>query len=277
MMYSAKQLATNETLVLYSERKSDGEKVEVRIRCVGRVEPEDAIYMQFYNLVVRKCLYGMKLEEMGRNFFDRHAAIDIPSHRLTLWPGFVTSMRMHEQDIMLCVEVTHKVLRLDNVLFLINGLRANRDFRKAVHEEIVGTIVMTSYNRSTYHVDDIEWDISPKDTFDLKGSPITYAEYYETRYQTKITDMNQPMLVVRPRKKDQHKGYTGPVYLVPETCQMTGLSDAMRANFGLMKDLSKHLHMPPAERVNAVSGFMKRLLGTETVHIVSHVHFCLNE
>jgi aubergine-like protein len=98
----------------------------------------------------------------------------------------------------------------------LTGNRANRDFRKAVHEEIVGTILMTSYNRNTYHVDDIEWDISPKDTFDVKGSPITYAEYYETRYQTKITDMNQPMLVVRPWKKDHHKGYAGPVYLVPD-------------------------------------------------------------
>ncbi len=57
----------------------------------------------------------------------------------------------------------------------------------------------------------------------------------------------------------------------PETCQMTGLSDAMRANFGLLKDFSKHLHMPPAERVNAVSGFMKRFLGTETVSVYFNI------
>jgi hypothetical protein len=52
---------------------------------------------------------------------------------------------------------------------------------------------------------------------------------------------------------------------------MTGLSDAMRANFGLLKDFSKHLHMPPAERVNAVSGFMKRFLGTETVSVYFNI------
>ena len=279
MLYSVKNQAPDGTPVsLYSEKKTDKTQVEIKIRMVGKVEPKDPIYMQFYNLIIRKCLYGLDLEPMGRNFFDRHAAIEIPAHRLTLWPGYVTAMRAHEKDTMLCVEVTHKVLRLDNVLSMINGLRNNRDFRDAVGQEIIGSIVMTSYNRKTYRVDDIEWNVSPMNTFDCKGTQTTYMEYYETRYNIKISDRNQPLLVVRPREREKHQGVIQNIYLIPETCQMTGLSDAMRANFGLMKDLSQHLHMAPAKRVDAVNGFMRRLRNSPEVHTlcICSIYFFFN-
>jgi aubergine-like protein len=262
MLYCIRNLGT---LSLRSERKMDGASVEVTVRCVGKVEPEEDIYFQFYNLIVRKCLFGMELEQMGRNFFDRHAAINIPSHRLTLWPGYVTAMRAHEKEILLCVEVTHKVLRLDSVLTVLNGMKNQRDFKKQLGDDLVGTIVMTSYNRKTYKVEDIEWTVTPSHTFDCKGTPVTYADYYQTRYQITLKDMTQPMLVAQPDKRDVHKGHVGPIYLVPELCQMTGLSDAMRANFSLMKDLSQHLHMVPAKRVTAVTNFMRRLQGSPDV------------
>ncbi len=47
----------------------------------------DPTYMHFYHLILRRCLFGMELEEMGRNFFDHKAAIEIKAHRLALWPG----------------------------------------------------------------------------------------------------------------------------------------------------------------------------------------------
>lgn len=40
--------------------------------------------------------------------------------------------------------------------------------------------------------------------------------------------------------KNERTGHN--VCLVPELCEMTGLTDSMRANFNLMKDLSRVLH-----------------------------------
>jgi aubergine-like protein len=32
------------------------------------------------------------------------------------------------------------------------------------------------------------------------------------------------------------------IYLLPELCEMTGLTDEHRANFNLMKEMGQHLH-----------------------------------
>lgn len=58
--------------------------------------------------------------------------------------------------------------------------------------------------------------------------------------------MNQPLLV-------SLKDRTGnEIYLIPELCEMTGLTDAHRANFGLMKELSQHLHKNAQKRIQDV-------------------------
>lgn len=47
--------------------------------------------------------------------------------------------------------------------------------------------------------------------------------------------------------------------LVPELCEMTGLTDSHRANFGLMKDLSGILHKSAYERSNEVKALIKEM------------------
>jgi hypothetical protein len=41
-------------------------------------------------------------------------------------------------------------------------------------------------------------------------------------YNIQVTDMNQPLLVSRPKKKDIRMGRTEPIYLLPELCTLTG-------------------------------------------------------
>jgi aubergine-like protein len=133
------------------------------------------------------------------------------------------------------------------------------DVRQQIKNELVGSIVMTTYNRKTYRIDDIDWEKTPRDKFDCQDRQVSFHEYYRDKYSQPTTDMNQPLLVSRAKKKDFHRGQTGPALLIPELCQMTGLTDGMRSNFQLMKSLSTHLHKTPAERVRAVQNFMKRL------------------
>jgi len=186
----------------------------------------------------------------------------------------VTSIRHHEQKILLCVETTHKVLRLDSALHIIKGLErscgSNRAaFIDAVTKEFKDTIVMTSYNRKTYHVDGVTFDQSPTSTFELKnGLVVTLAEYYKSKYDTEIKDLHQPLLIAKPSKRDMQRGDTGDVLLVPELCQSTGLTDAMRANFSLMKELAKYLHQGPQEKARELDHFMRRMLQNETVHFL---------
>ena len=68
-------------------------------------------------------------------------------HRLELWPGFATAIQQYEKQIMLCAEVTHKILRTDTVYDFLNDLYGNRprSFHDDAIKGLVGEIVLTRY------------------------------------------------------------------------------------------------------------------------------------
>lgn len=69
------------------------------------------------------------------------------------------------------------------------------------------------------------------------GEDIQYGKYFYDKYGVTIKQPAQPLLVSMPRDRQRRRDGTfddKPVNLVPELCQMTGLSDDQRANFKLM-------------------------------------------
>lgn len=55
---------------LLSTRKSDETHIKIDIRIVGSVAQGDPHYLQFFNIIMRKCMDYLKLQLVGRNFFD---------------------------------------------------------------------------------------------------------------------------------------------------------------------------------------------------------------
>ena len=53
--------------------------------------------------------------------------------------------------------------------------------------------------------------------------------------------------------------------LVPELCFLTGLSDEVRADFNVMKDLAVHTRVTPDARVRSLNAFIQRITGNEEV------------
>ena len=88
------------------------------------------------------------------------------------------------------------------------------------------------------------------------GTKMSLKDYYRTRWNVIIEHEDQPLIVSYPRKKDINKGMTDKIFLVPELCHMTGLTDTMRKNFELMKRLSVHLHMNPSDRKKRLDEFI---------------------
>ena len=90
----------------------------------------------------------LNLTMMKRNYFDSEAAIDIPvslhsckyrhvnirciifivflflqQHKLSIWPGYLTTIHLHNNDYLLGVEIVHKVLRQDSALNVMERIR----------------------------------------------------------------------------------------------------------------------------------------------------------
>jgi aubergine-like protein len=112
-------------------------------------------------------------------------------------------------------------------------------------------------------VDDVYFDVTPRSTFEVKKKrnvkKITYVDYYLQKYHAKIHDLDQPLLISLTKARERRSGKPEYVYLVPELCRLTGLTDEMRANFILMKDLGEHTRINPPVRVKRLENFNQRL------------------
>ena len=117
------------------------------------------------------------------------------------------------------------------------------------------------YNNMSYKIDDIAWDKSPSDTFtNSRGETMSFVEYYKKQYQITIQDDKQPLLINRPKKKGTSELEADRIVcLVPELCLMTGLTDAMRADFKVMKDVAVITRVTPQARFDAIGKFIRRV------------------
>uniref|UniRef100_A0A2H1V8Y3 SFRICE_015587 n=1 Tax=Spodoptera frugiperda TaxID=7108 RepID=A0A2H1V8Y3_SPOFR len=273
VIYSMKRLHPDPT-EFYSDRKSDKQKMVITVKLIGDVAPGDYHYIQIFNIILRKCFLVMDLQLMGRDYFDPTAKIDIPEFRLQIWPGYKTTINQYEDKLLMVAVITHKVLRLDTVLQMLKTYTTTKggNYKKCFLEDIVGKIVMTNYNRRTYRVDDVAWLATPKSTFNLRNEKISYIDYYKKKYNINIRDVDQPLLISRSKPRDIRAGMPELIYLVPELCRQTGLTEEMRNNFKLTKALDAHTKIGPDIRVNKLLQFNRNL--TQNPEVIKELNTC---
>jgi len=57
-------------MVFTSTRQSDEQHITITVRLVNDILVGDAQYIQFFNIIMRKCYDHLKLKLVGRNYFD---------------------------------------------------------------------------------------------------------------------------------------------------------------------------------------------------------------
>ncbi|XP_071783915.1 piwi-like protein 1 isoform X2 [Centroberyx gerrardi] len=252
----------NKETVLHSETRH-GEKVQITVTLTNELPPTSPVCLQFYNIIFRRILRMLNMQQIGRNYYSPSDPLNIPQHRLTIWPGFTTTILQYESSIMLCTDVSHKVLRSETVLDFMANLRqrcGNQRFPEACAKELVGLIVLTKYNNKTYRIDDIAWDHTPNNTFKRGDAEVSFKSYYKTQYGLDISDGNQVLLVSNVKRMGPSGGPPpGPAMLIPEFCYLTGLTDKMRADFNIMKDLSTHTRLTPEQREGRLTRFVTNI------------------
>lgn len=73
----------------------------------------------------------------------------------------------------------------------------------------------------------------------------------------------QFLLISKAKERDLRAGKSELIYLIPELSRATGMTDAMRANFTLMQDLSAYTRLNPDSRVKQLHKFNKRIQSTK--------------
>uniref|UniRef100_A0A665WN07 Piwi-like RNA-mediated gene silencing 1 n=1 Tax=Echeneis naucrates TaxID=173247 RepID=A0A665WN07_ECHNA len=260
LLFLPLRLDSKET-VLFSETRN-GEKVKITVTLTNELPPTSPVCIQFYNIIFRRILRILNLQQIGRNYYDPHDPLNIPQHRLTIWPGYTTTILQYESAIMLCTDVSHRVLRSETVLDFMANLRQQwgpHRFPEICTKELVGLIVLTKYNNKTYRIDGIAWDHTPNNTFKRGDTDISYKNYYKTQYGLDITDGNQVLLISQVKRGPLGAPLPSPAMLIPELCYLTGLTEKMRSDFQIMKDLSQQTRLSPQEREGRLHRFVTNL------------------
>ena len=248
----------------------------VKVRLTFVKTPPDDELLPFYNSLMHKVMNRLQYVIINRQHYSPLHKIEIQQHRLEVWPGWLTSIQRLDGGIKLTVDATFRVLRLQTVLDLMTEIKnRNRGTRlkELLETELIGTIIMTRYNNRSYRIDEIDMTRKASDTFTMSnGEEISYADYILNHYNVRVRDLNQPMIVNHPKpKRGQPQSSTDAIYLIPELCVTTGLTDDMRANFNIMKAIGEHTRLPPDVRESKLVEFLQQMATDERARSVLEV------
>ncbi|XP_008018768.2 piwi-like protein 4 [Chlorocebus sabaeus] len=235
-----------------SSETQRGEIIKMTITLKRELPSSSPVCIQVFNIIFRKILKKLSMYQIGRNFYNPSESVEIPQHKLSLWPGFAISVSYFESKLLFSADVSYKVLRNETVLEFMTALCQRTGlscFTQTCEKQLIGLIVLTRYNNRTYSIDDIDWSVKPTHTFQKRdGTEITYVDYYKQQYDITVSDLNQPMLVSLLKRKRNDNSEARLAHLIPELCFLTGLTDQATSDFQLMKAVAEKTRLPPSGR-----------------------------
>ncbi|XP_055531352.1 protein aubergine-like [Wyeomyia smithii] len=259
-LFSRHRLAKD--LVEYPTKDATtGQEYIITFRKVGTVDGTNEMAFMVFNLINRKAMAGLNLQLIGRNYFDPAGKVPISQYGIDLYPGYLTSIRQHEQDVLMCAEITHKVMRVDNCYAQLRQcMTQGGNWKDNFKRSIIGSVVMANYGKNnTYMVNDVEFNTTPESRFDTQSGSMSFIQYYKTRYNIDIRDPRQPMLISRSKPRDIRAGKPECICLIPELVRATGITDEMRKNFNLMRAVADCTRLAPDRRIERLEAFNRRL------------------
>ncbi|CAL1531960.1 unnamed protein product [Lymnaea stagnalis] len=269
ILYLQRQLP-KDPMECVSTRSYDGASIAVNFKFVCEVHSNTPQFLQIVNLMFKRVQVALEMKQIRDHYFNLNLAVKIPKHRIEVMPGYTSSILRYDGGNLLGVDIIHKILRMDTYLDalyqLFHAVKKNpEEFKRRATKDLVGVIVMTRHNNKTYRVDDINWNGRPTDSFEKKGEQITYVDYYKQHWNLPITDLEQPLLVSKPTEKDLRRGEEKNLHLIPELCTITGLSEQMRTDFNIMRDLAVHTRIGPAERLGQIQKLLNEINQSQKV------------
>ncbi len=254
-------LLPDRVTTLTSNSDNDDSKITVTIIFKKKKLMKDCIHL--YNVLFERIMKILKFVRFGRKNFDPTAPKLIPQHKLEIWPGYVTAVDEYEDGVMLCLDVSHRLLCTDTVLdILTHAYMSDRNnYQQKALESLLGAVVLTRYNNKTYRIDDILFNATPLSTFQMNDKEISYNEYYKNHHGIELKDKKQPLLLSREERRVSGKAdkETITFCLIPEICFLTGITDALRSDQKVMREIASITRVTPNQRVDSLNKFCRNL------------------
>ncbi|KAL4470488.1 hypothetical protein ABPG74_012099 [Tetrahymena malaccensis] len=246
---------------------SDGQKYSIDLRYIKSIEANDESTQnldkitvnykkgnqvtQLLNIILKSIIREENYLEIGKNskFFEKNSRSDItiPSRNgnsvLEAYKGFTFNVTPSQDNIYIMIDFCSRIIRKETAL----------EYITANNNQIAGLSVITKYNNyQIYLIDRVDHTKTPLSTFLNKRTniQITFAQYYKERYGIQIRNMSQPLLVHKRKYREANTNIQKieEVYLIPEICNMTGMTEEQRSNFQAMREVANHTKLTPQQR-----------------------------
>ncbi|XP_015435160.1 PREDICTED: piwi-like protein 1 [Dufourea novaeangliae] len=214
----------------------------------------------FFNVLLGRVMRALSLVRIGQHSFNPKGIHAVPQHKLEVWPGYVTTINEYVGGLKLCIDAKHRVMRTETVRDMMVNLGSKPNMRDLIMKELIGLSVFTRYNNKSYCIDDIDWDKNPTYVFEKGDAKISLLDYYKQHWNLQIKDTQQPLLVNCAKTKSS----TGApqeqlILLIPELCFVANLTDSIRSDFRIMKDLDALTKMSPNARRDVFRHFVQEV------------------
>lgn len=228
--------------VIYSFKKNDGcsfkvqlnqQNYQVQIELISEVKSLLTKLIPFYKRFIYKLLSVNNLICINKNYFEK---INIVSFKdLEIWTGFHPTINILNEklflnlcDITFIIRKQFAIDVLDNLKMIYKG----EIYKSQVNEYFKNIPVVTVYNNyKIFIVQCVDFNKTPKNFFQMKDKNISFLQYFYDKYNYKIKNEEQPMLKCFDKKSKIQ------IYLVPEMCLMTRLTNQMKSDTSFLNKI----------------------------------------
>ncbi|CAG9320746.1 unnamed protein product [Blepharisma stoltei] len=244
------KIIREEPFAVTAQGYNPGESYILNIRLVGTIGSSNIeTYRMYSNSMLKKMLQKIGLIQLTKlpKYYDKRQTVQVTQHNLEIWRGYTASFSHHLTEMLLNVDFSSKIIRHVSVLQYMTEIRANTKpdrLRQALESELIGKTVMAKYgNYKCHRIDGLALNESPLNTFDGPTGLTTYRDYYITQYNIEIQDFRQPLLISTTERGAKV------IRLIPELCDLTGISEDMRKDYRAMNDIAVHTRLQPQDRL----------------------------
>ncbi|XP_030569875.1 protein argonaute-3 [Drosophila novamexicana] len=248
-------------LTTFVSKNVDNKDIEIRLLFKKKESLKNCI--QLYNILFDRVMKTLNYVKFDRKHFDPSRPKVIPMAKLEVWPGYVIAVDEFDGGLMLCCDVSHRLLCQKTVLdMLIEIYQHNKmNYQDKAKKYLVGSIVLTRYNNRMYRIDDICFSQNPHSEFETRTGSLSYVEYYKNHHNIYIKDDKQPLLISLKQIRKEKTVNTENIQfcLIPELCYLTGLQDEIRSDKKLMREIATFTSVTPNQRILALDKYFKNV------------------
>ena len=217
--------------------------------------------------IVKKLVEPLRYQKAGRRYFntvdmgDAQSSAREAKAKINVFSGFYAALNsLNAYGPQLQLDMMYRCYNRQSIIkSLATGLEQGSpmdlkdpDMVAEWTKRCVCSTVVTLYNQKLYRIKKIHFDMAPTDSFEMyqrdekAKKKFTYVEYYEAFYETKITELEQPLLEAYAEKESEN------VFLIPELCAFTGFNDEVRKDKNVMSEALKLSKASPQERLAGI-------------------------